>query len=321
MAETDAQAYLHNSLREWLPYLVIHATLARVRYQQPVLAVKTLPAESTGLAHANYAVSWTMAFLSGLTDFSLDGTGGPLLAMARSPDEVPPPPRVGPLVKLRGLERVAFDCVLYYQGYAADSPLAQLLNLPPPPRWWPQKAARFLAALEARFGPTDDKALLILFWFVRRAVSWLGALAVGLLLVAVSSALFSERDGSHSLDHVTGEQSFKLPGEGEAGREVKKGFKKKKGAAAGAAKANGTPASHATVPCMQEEEEEEDEPEEDEADEATVVTWEPDEHFRRPADECTDEEEEPDEADEDDEGEEEEDGQEDCQTCLYQASS
>eukprot|EP00439_Symbiodinium_sp_Y106_P012349 s6316_g1.t2 len=187
-AETDAQAYLHNSLREWLPYLVIHATLARVRYQQPVLAVKTLPAESTGLAHSNYAVGWRMAFLSGLTDFALDGTGGPLLAMARGPQEVPPPPRVGPLVKLRGLERVAFDCVLYYQGYAADSPLAQLLNLPPPPRWWPQKAARFLAALEARFGPTDDKALLILFWFVRRAVSWLGALAVALLLVAVLKA-------------------------------------------------------------------------------------------------------------------------------------
>eukprot|EP00439_Symbiodinium_sp_Y106_P009830 s6316_g1.t1 len=121
-AETDAQAYLHNSLREWLPYLVIHATLARVRYQQPVLAVKTLPAESTGLAHSNYAVGWRMAFLSGLTDFALDGTGGPLLAMARGPQEVPPPPRVGPLVKLRGLERVAFDCVLYYQGYAADSP-------------------------------------------------------------------------------------------------------------------------------------------------------------------------------------------------------
>ncbi|CAE7182908.1 unnamed protein product, partial [Symbiodinium microadriaticum] len=193
MAEPEAQTYLHPSLREWLPYLaatlafVIHATLARVRYLHPVHAVRTLPAESTGLAHSNYAVAWTMAFLSGLTDFALDGTGGPLLALARSPGEVPPPPRVGPLVKLRGLERVAFDCVLFYQGYAGDSPLAQLLNLPPPPRWWPQKAARFLAALEARFGPTDDKALLILFWLIRRAVSWHGIVAVGLLLAVLKA--------------------------------------------------------------------------------------------------------------------------------------
>ncbi|CAE7244045.1 unnamed protein product [Symbiodinium natans] len=183
MAEPEAKAYLHPSLREWLPYLVIHATLARVRYSQPALAVRTMPAESTGLAHANYAVDWTLAFLAGLTDFALDGTGGPVLALARGPSEVPPPPRLGPLVKLRNLERVAFDCILYYQGYAADSPLAQLLALPAPPSWWPQKAARFLAALESRFGPTDDKALLVLFWFIRRAVSVHGALALSLLPV------------------------------------------------------------------------------------------------------------------------------------------
>jgi hypothetical protein len=161
--EPDAETFLSPSLQKLLPYLVAHAALARVRHRNPSLAVKTYPAESEALAYLDYAPSWALVRLSKPTNYILDGTGGAVLALARGDSEGLPPPATGKVIKLRSLDRPAFHALLVHGGYAMDSPLAQVFNLPPLPRIWPVRVMRYVAAFQAKFGNTNDPFLLALF--------------------------------------------------------------------------------------------------------------------------------------------------------------
>ena len=149
LADPASADFLHPALRRWLPYLTIHATLARVRHRRPEAAVRTHGAEARAFAHLHYDLSWGLVWLQKPENYILDGTGGAVLALGRGPDEVPPPPSPGWLLKLRSLDRTAFDCVVAYRGYAEDSPLAVVFGgLPPVPWLWPARAGRYLAAWE-----------------------------------------------------------------------------------------------------------------------------------------------------------------------------
>lgn len=159
----ESDLYLHPDFKKWLPYLTIHLTLARVRYIDPTLPVKVWRAESSAFLHMDYALDWALVKLMGPTNFALDGTGGAIFALARSQSDAPPPPQVGPFVKFRSLDRTAYEALVLYQAYHKDSPLAQILSLPEPPRLWPVAIARYAAAFESRFGPTTDPFLLFLF--------------------------------------------------------------------------------------------------------------------------------------------------------------
>lgn len=159
--------FLPQSLRRWLPYLTIHATLARVRHMNPAAFVYALRAESSAFMHLQYVVSWTMARIQHPTNYIADGTGGAVIALARGKLERPPPPQVGPLMKFRNLDRTAFACLLAYGAYATDSPLAAVFELKQLPRMWPVRQVRLLAAFEARFGATDDILLICFFTAIR----------------------------------------------------------------------------------------------------------------------------------------------------------
>jgi hypothetical protein len=161
--DPNSELFLHPSMQKLLPYLVAHAALARVRYRNPSLAVKTYPAESEALAHLDYAPSWALVRLTKPTNFILDGTGGPVLALARGASEGLPPPATGLVIKLRSLDRPAYHALLVYGGYAMDSPLARVFKLPPFPQIWPVRVMRYVAAFQAKFGDTNDPLLLALF--------------------------------------------------------------------------------------------------------------------------------------------------------------
>jgi len=183
--ENESDKFIHSSLRHWLPYLVIHLTLARIRYLYPDLVIKSLPAEETAFRHTNYALDWSLVRVQRPSSISMDGTGGSVLAMGRGPREEPPPTPVGhPLIKLRSLDRPAFVALQSYGAYAGDSPFATVFNLPPPPSLWPVRWARYVAAFEARFGATDDPALVCTFWVLHKLFALLLFVVRGPVLIA-----------------------------------------------------------------------------------------------------------------------------------------
>lgn len=187
LADPASAAYLPTSLRRWLPHLTVHATLARMRHARPEAPVSTLPAERMAFAHLDYRVSWPLVWLSKPTNYILDGTGGAMLALGRAPRSVPPPPSIGPLLKLRNLDRPGYGSTLAYGAYAPDSPLAVIFSLPPPPWLWPVGAMRCLAAVESRFGATDDVLLIVFFRAVRLLVS--AGFVVARLLCSLAAPL------------------------------------------------------------------------------------------------------------------------------------
>mmetsp|Transcript_139893 Transcript_139893/g.447405 ORF Transcript_139893/g.447405 Transcript_139893/m.447405 type:complete len:467 (-) Transcript_139893:12-1412(-) len=168
--EPSSGEFLHPGLRRWLPYLTIHATMARARHSHRDALVHTYPAESLAFQHLDYVLSWPIVWLQGTHNFILDGTGGAMLALGRGPAEAPPAPQLGLLLKLRNLDRTAYRCLVAYGAYQSESPLASVFALPPLPRVWPARVMRYLAAFEARFGPTDDKFLVCLFAAIRGGV-------------------------------------------------------------------------------------------------------------------------------------------------------
>lgn len=171
LADSTSSAYLTKSLRAWLPYLTVHATLARMRHAHPEAPITSLAAETMAFAHLDYAVSWPLVWVQKPANYILDGTGGAMLALGRGPTSSPPPPSVGPLLKLRNLDRAGYSSALAYRAYASDSPLAEIFFLPPPPRLWPVSAMRYLASFDARFGATDDMFLMCTFGVTRFLVS------------------------------------------------------------------------------------------------------------------------------------------------------
>lgn len=166
----------------------MHATLARARHAQPEAPIWVFAAEEVAFPHLDYDLSWDLVRLQQPGNYVLDGTGGAVLALARGSAEVPQPPRVGWLLKLRNLDRPAYESVVAYHAYAADSPLATVLALPVPPLLWPTRLMRYVAGFEARFGGTDDVFLLGLFC-VMRSVNRGLLLLVDVWLVSVAVAV------------------------------------------------------------------------------------------------------------------------------------
>lgn len=154
--EPDSVEFLHPSFARWLPYLTMHAALLRIRHRHPDLQITAHAAEEMALRHLTYDISWSMAAVQRPDNYILDGTGGAIHALARGYGEVPGPPVVGLMVKFRGIDRSAFECLLAYRAFSKDSPLAQIFNLPAPSWLW------YVSGFEAKFGGTSDPFLLLL---------------------------------------------------------------------------------------------------------------------------------------------------------------
>lgn len=191
LADPLSKDYLHSSLSKWLPYLTQHAALAKVRHDHPELRVKAARAEDKAFAHLDYAVDWTAIFLQHPVDYASDGCGGVVFALGRGPHEEPAPPHPGPLIKLRSLERPAFDRILFYAAYAEDSPLAEVFELPRAPLLWPRKTMRCWAIFESRFGmdASTHPALIALFAPSRFLATLLFGLLLGIEYPAVWLAM------------------------------------------------------------------------------------------------------------------------------------
>jgi len=185
--QPNSSTWIHPSLGLWLPYLTIHVTLARARNLKPELRMFAVRAEMTALRHHDYTIDWKMIRLQDPSSLSADGTGRAILAMGRGLTEFPPPPDMGTVVKFRNIDRTAYACLIAYGAYAADSPFARIFNQKPLPRLWPVKTARYVAVFEARFGNTDNRGLILLFWVLRRVFALLLFASKNILILSLAA--------------------------------------------------------------------------------------------------------------------------------------
>ncbi|CAK9019495.1 unnamed protein product [Durusdinium trenchii] len=153
-ALSEASEGLPSSYRKWLPHLGGSFSLWQAATHNPS-RVHFRPAEDWAFRHLDYMPApWALGPPLPL-DYMTDYAGGPVFGLAR-PHEVYPS-SVGPLMKLRRLDRCALDAIIAFRSYVKDSPLVQIYELPLEPRWWPSRSVgEAMAAFEANHCGTTD---------------------------------------------------------------------------------------------------------------------------------------------------------------------
>ncbi|CAK9019450.1 unnamed protein product [Durusdinium trenchii] len=165
-ALSEASEGLPSSYRKWLPHLGGSFSLWQAATHNPS-RVHFRPAEDWAFRHLDYMPApWALGPPLPL-DYMTDYAGGPVFGLAR-PHEVYPS-SVGPLMKLRRLDRCALDAIIAFRSYVKDSPLVQIYELPLEPRWWPSRSVgEAMAAFEANHCGTTDVFLQVTFAVMRK---------------------------------------------------------------------------------------------------------------------------------------------------------